>query len=128
MKLELPRLFGDDPYGWFAMAEEFLEYYEVEPHHRVAVAGMHLGGDAALWLHWHKVRYGYSSWAQFTEMLLQHFGPGDSMDFNMALSHIAKSGSVEEYVALFIKLSCRAPNWSDAQLMRVLIGGLKEDL
>ncbi|CAB4303817.1 unnamed protein product [Prunus armeniaca] len=52
MKLDLPRFYGEDPYGWLAMAERFLEYHEVDEPRKVMVAAMHLGGDAALWMKW----------------------------------------------------------------------------
>ena len=46
----------------------------------------------------------------------------------MALSHISQTGSVEQYVGHFIRLSCRTPDWSDAQLLGAFLGGLKEEL
>lgn len=44
MKVDLPRFFRDDSYGWIAMAEEFLDYHELDDHRRETVAGLHLGG------------------------------------------------------------------------------------
>ena len=80
------------------MAEEFLDYHEVAEHRRVTVAGLHLGGDAAYWLRWFKIRFPLSSWANFTTQLLQRFGPTDSLNINMALSHITQTTTVEAYV------------------------------
>ncbi|KAM1974920.1 hypothetical protein ACFX15_039758 [Malus domestica] len=31
-KIDLPRFFGEDPYDWLAMAEEFLDYHEIAEH------------------------------------------------------------------------------------------------
>ncbi|CAL9031830.1 unnamed protein product, partial [Prunus brigantina] len=70
MKLDLPRFYGEDPYGWLAMAERFLDYHEVEDHRKVMVAAMHLGGDAALWMKWFESRYPRDSWVVFSDMLL----------------------------------------------------------
>ncbi|KAI5352798.1 hypothetical protein L3X38_005690 [Prunus dulcis] len=128
MKLDLPRFYGEDPYGWLAMAERFLDYHEVEDHRKVMVAAMHLGGDAALWMKWFESRYPHDSWVVFSEMLLQRFGPGEALNVNMGLSHNKQTGSVAEYVGLFIKLSCRAVGWTDEQLLGTFVGGLKEDI
>ncbi|XP_068307393.1 uncharacterized protein [Pyrus communis] len=110
------------------MTEEFLEYHKVEDHYRVTVAGLHLEGDAAHWLRWFKMRYPISSWATFTTQLLQSFGPSDSLNFNMALSHISQTTIVEAYVGHFISPSCRTLDWTDAQLLGAFLGGLKDEL
>ncbi|VVA13430.1 PREDICTED: Transposon [Prunus dulcis] len=128
MKLDLPHFYGEDPYGWLAMAERFLEYHEVEESRKVMVAAMHLGGDAALWMKWYEARYPRDSWAIFSDMLLQRFGPGEALNVNVALSWIRKMGSVAEFVAQFIKLSCRAVGWTDELLLGVFVGGLKEEI
>ncbi|CAL2228287.1 unnamed protein product [Prunus armeniaca] len=54
MKLDLPRFYAKDHYGWLAMVECFLEYYEVDEPRKVMVAAMHLGGDAVLWMKWYE--------------------------------------------------------------------------
>ncbi|TQD76710.1 hypothetical protein C1H46_037744 [Malus baccata] len=110
------------------MADEFLDYHEIEDRRRATVAGLHLGGDAAHWLRWFKMRFPLSSWATFTTQLLQRFGPTDCLNFHMALSHISQTGSVEQYVGHFIRLSCHTLDWSDAQLLGAFLGGLKEEL
>ncbi|KAM2854432.1 hypothetical protein FF1_024876 [Malus domestica] len=73
------------------MAEEFLDYQEITEHRHVTVTGFHLGGDATHWLRWFKLRFLLSSWATFTTQLLQRFGPTDSLNINMALSHITQT-------------------------------------
>ncbi|KAM1382723.1 hypothetical protein ACFX2F_035155 [Malus domestica] len=121
LKIELPRFFGEDQYGWLSMAENFLDYHEIEDCHHVTVAGLHLGGDAAHWQRWFKRRFPLASWATFTTQLLQRFGPADALNFHMALSYITQKESVETYVGPFIRLSCRTPDWSDEQLLGVFL-------
>ncbi|KAM1833626.1 hypothetical protein ACFX13_023424 [Malus domestica] len=110
------------------MAEEFLDYHEIVESHRVIVADLYLGGDAAHWLQWFKMRFPLSAWATFTTQLLQRFGLTDSLNFNMALSHIIQTTTIEAYMGQFIRLSCRTPNWTDAQLLGAFLGGLKDKL
>lgn len=85
-------------------------------------------GDAALWMRWFETRFTHSTWSSFSEAILAHFGQGDSLDFNSALSHIQQHGFVDEYNAEFVKLSCRALDWTDDQLMGVYVGDLEPDL
>lgn len=110
------------------MADEVLDYHEIEDRRRATVAGLHFGGDAAHWLWWFKMRFPLSSWATFTTQLLQRFGPTESLNFHMALSHITQTGSIEGYVGRFIRLSCRTPDWSDEQLLGAFLEGFKEEL
>ncbi|CAB4262849.1 unnamed protein product [Prunus armeniaca] len=128
MKLDLLCFYGEDPYGWLAMAECFLDYHEVEDHRKVMVAAVHLGGDTTLWMRWFESCYPRDSWVIFSDMLLQRFGPGETLNVNMGLSHSKQTGSVAEYVGLFIKLSCRAVGWINEQLLGTFVRGLKEDI
>ncbi|KAL6286677.1 hypothetical protein ACE6H2_011067 [Prunus campanulata] len=127
LKLDLERFSGDDPYGWLASAERFLNYYGVPAHDKVTVAAVHLTGDASLWMRWFEQRFP-ADWNLFSSLLLQHFGPADMHDLEAHFSHIQQTASLEEYFALFTKLACRVPDWTDSQLKNVFIGGLKADL
>ncbi|CAL9012350.1 unnamed protein product, partial [Prunus brigantina] len=127
LKLDLERFSGDDPYGWLASAERFLTYYGVPDEDKVTVAAVHLSGDASLWMRWFEQRFP-KDWTLFTTSLLQHFGSTDMCDFEASLSHIQQTGSLADYLALFTKLACRAPEWSDTQLKGVFIGGLREEI
>lgn len=128
LKIKLPRFFRDDPYGWIAMADEFLDYHEIEDNRRVTVAGLDLSGDTAYWLRWFKMWYPISSWVTFTTQLLQWFGSSDSLNFNMAISHITQTSTVKAYVGHFICLSCCILDWTDVQLLGAFLGGLKDEL
>lgn len=125
MKIKLSRFSGDDPYSWLALAEEYMDYHGVDAAHWVTIVWLYFIGDAALWFKWYKLHIGSGLWATFTESLLQRFGPGDQLDFNMFFSHVLQKGSLDDYINDFIRLSCRAQGWSDPQLLEVFIGGLK---
>lgn len=60
--------------------------------------------------------------------MLEHFGSGSASDFTATLSHLQQSSSLDDYIQTFTKLSCRTPDWSDAQLLPVFCGGLKPDI
>ncbi|CAL9004077.1 unnamed protein product [Prunus brigantina] len=127
-KIDLYRFTGKDPYAWLTTAERYLDLHEVPPHLHVKVAAVHLIDDAALWMRWFETRFPNPSWTSFSEALLAHFGYGDPLDFNSALSHIQQTGTLDDYNAEFTKLSCRALDWSDDQLKGVYVGGLTTEL
>ncbi|KAH0987500.1 hypothetical protein GBA52_014677 [Prunus armeniaca] len=127
-KIDLYRFTGKDPYAWLTTAERYLDLHEILPHLHVKVAAVHLIDDAALWMRWFETRFPNPSWTSFSEALLAHFGYGDPLDFNSALSHIQQTGTLDEYNTEFTKLSCRALDWSDDQLKGVYVGGLTTEL
>ena len=59
IKMELPRFNGDDLYGWLAVVERYLDYYEVPPHQCVLVAACNFGANASIWMRGFEQRYGH---------------------------------------------------------------------
>ena len=123
--MDLPRFTGDDPYGWLAMAERYLDYYEVPPTQWVLVASCNFGVDASIWMRGFEQRYGRDNWSLFVDMLLQRFGGSDRANIESQLTHIQQKSSVEDYLADFTRLSCRVTDWTENQLKHIFVGGLK---
>lgn len=46
----------------------------------------------------------------------------------MALSHLQHTSTVDEFIIAFTKLSCRAPDWSDDQLLPIFCSGLNTEI
>lgn len=113
LKLNLDQFDDIELYGWIASVEHFLDYYEVLPADRVSVAAVHLTGGASLWMCLFEQRYPKDPRQLFVDIFLQHFGIGDSSDFEAALTHHTHTGSLEDYHSQFIKLSCQVHGWSD---------------
>lgn len=126
--MELPRFNGDDPYGWLAMAERYLDYYEVPPNQCVLVAACNFGANASIWMRGFKQWYGQENWSLFVDLLLQRFGGGDRANIESQLTHIQQKGTVDEYIAEFTKLSCRVIDWIENQLKHVFLRGLRDDI
>lgn len=126
--MKLPRFNGDGLYGWLAMAECYLDYYEAPPHQWVIVAACNFGANASIWMRGFKQRYGQDNWGLFVELLLQHFSGGDRANIESQLIHIQQMGTVDEYIAEFTKLSCPVIDWTENQLKHVFLGGLNEDI
>ncbi|XP_021823725.1 uncharacterized protein LOC110764972 [Prunus avium] len=127
-KIDLQRFSGKDPYAWLITAERYLDLHEIPTHLKVKVAAVHMIDDAALWMQWFENRFPSASWTSFSEALLAHFGSGDSLDVTSDLSHIQQTGSLDDCNIEFVRLSCRALDWTDDQLKGVYVGGLAPDL
>lgn len=127
-RVDLPRFNGDDVVGWLAMAERYLRLHRVPLHDCVPTVASHFGPDASIWMNSFEQRHPNPSWDRFVPALLEHFGSGNNSDFKAILSHLQQSTSVDDYISEFTKLSCRAPEWSDDQLLPIFCGGLKADI
>lgn len=126
--MDLPRFNGDDVIGWLAMAERYLRVHRVPSYERVPTLASHFVPDAYVWMNAFEQRHPNSTWELFVTALLEHFGAGSNTDFKASLSHLQHTTTVDEYISVFTKLSCRAPDWSDEQLLPIFCGGLKSDI
>lgn len=127
-KIDLPRFNGEDVVGWLAMAERYLRTYRVPLHECVSTLASHFRPDASVWMNAYKIRHPSPTWAEFVTALLGHFGSGSNSDFKAALSHLQHTSTVDDFITAFTKLSCRAPDWSDDQLLPIFCGGLKTEI
>lgn len=127
-RVDLLHFNGEDVVGWLAMAERHIRLHRIPYHERVATVTSHFGPDASVWMNAFEIRHPIISWDQLVTALLEHFGSGTSTDFTAALSHLQHSSSVDDYISAFTKLSCRAPDWSEQQLLPVFFGGLKPEI
>ncbi|XP_062005359.1 uncharacterized protein LOC133722489 [Rosa rugosa] len=127
-KIDLPRFTGDDAVGWISMAERYLRTQRIPPSEKVTIAASHFGPDACFWMNSFEQRHPFVTWEQFVPAFLAHFGAGATHDFKIALSHLQQTSTVELFITAFTKLSCRAPDWNDNQLLPMFLGGLKPAL
>ncbi|KAK9913982.1 hypothetical protein M0R45_037781 [Rubus argutus] len=127
-KVDLPRFNGDDVVGWLAMAERYIRSQRIPLHERVFTIASHFGPDASVWMNSFEQRHPNPTWDSFVAALLEHFGSGSSADFKASLSHLQQTSTVDEFITSFTKLSCRAPDWIDEQLLPIFCGGLKTDI
>ncbi|KAL6145565.1 hypothetical protein ACLB2K_056251 [Fragaria x ananassa] len=65
---------------------------------------------------------------EFVVAFLKHFGSGNTFDFKAQLSHLQQQGTVNKFFIEFTKLSCHAPDWSNADLWPMFCGSLKNEL
>ncbi|KAM5564333.1 hypothetical protein ABKV19_018771 [Rosa sericea] len=75
-------------------------------------------------------RHPAPTWDCFVSAFLDRFGGScdTTLDLMAQLSHLQHHNTVDDYITEFTKLSCRAPGWTDTQLIPIFCGGLKPEL
>ncbi|XP_050387228.1 uncharacterized protein LOC126803466 [Argentina anserina] len=127
-KVDLPRFYGEDAWGWLTMAERHLKTQKVPPQEAITIVASHFGPDACMWVNAFEERHPMATYPQFAAAFLEHYGAGTSMDFQTALSQLQQTTNVNDFILQFTKLSCRAYGWTNAQLLPLFIGGLKPEI
>ncbi|XP_062018790.1 uncharacterized protein LOC133735391 [Rosa rugosa] len=127
-KIDLPRFEGHDVVGWLAMAERYLRALQVPPHERVTAMASHFGPGPSMWMNAFEQRNPATTWELFIPEFLEHFGSSSVADLKARLSHLQHTGSVEDFISDFTKLSCRTPEWNDNELLPIFCGGLKSEI
>lgn len=110
------------------MAERYIRVQRIPPHERLPTVASHFDPDASVWMNAFEQRHPHTTWEQFVPAFLEHFGSTSNSDFKALLSHLQHISTVDDYISAFTKLSCRAPEWSDDQLLPIFCGGLKPEI
>lgn len=74
VRLDFPKFNGEDPSGWVYRADQFFNYHQTNPHHRVLLASFHMEGKALVWFQDIEAAGGISSWEGFVRALQTRFG------------------------------------------------------
>ncbi|XP_004296076.1 PREDICTED: uncharacterized protein LOC101299658 [Fragaria vesca subsp. vesca] len=127
-KIDLPRFMGDDAIGWFAMAERYIRGQQIPAGERIAILASYFGPTPSLWMNFFEQRNPNATWEQFVAAFLEHFGGSTGSDYKAALSHLQQKTTVDAFISEFTLLACRVPEWSDADLVPMFIGGLKSEI
>ena len=49
VRFDFPRFNGENPNGWVYWANQFFNYHQINPHHRILLASFHMEGKALVW-------------------------------------------------------------------------------
>ena len=78
---------------------------------------------------WYMFKHEFeSSWKGLSELLMREFSDHSTTDSQAALARMSQSGSVEQFVDQFTKMSRRTTGFSHELLLNFFIGGLKESI
>ncbi|CAA0819701.1 Unknown protein, partial [Striga hermonthica] len=131
-RLVLSTFNGTDPNAWLNQAMQYFNINEIHQPDWVQYAAYYLDGEANIWWQWlssiYQDRNEQIRWEDFEKKLIARFGVSDYHNYDEALSHIKKTGSVSEFQREFERLACRVRGWPERALVGAFIGGLKFDL
>ncbi|XP_050387541.1 uncharacterized protein LOC126803864 [Argentina anserina] len=127
MKLEMPTFGGNDPIEWVSKVEQYFEFYQVPEDRKLAIATMHLVDRASD--RWFMFKHEFpQTWSGLCDLLLREFSEHNLGDYQAALARMSQTGSVEQFMEQFTKLSRRAPGFTPENLLFFFIGGLKSSI
>ena len=100
-KLEFPIFSGGNLTEWGDRVDQLFKFQAMVEAQKVLLASFHLEGETNQWWRWLNSIFHEEmrevTWVVFEEELWARFGPMDDEDFDEALSHIRKIGSLREY-------------------------------
>lgn len=131
MHLNFPVFHGgkDNALDWVSLAERYFKFLETPEEKKVEIASLHLQGTATPWMDWYESKHKSGSWEHFVFVFLNSFGPPGLgyLDFNGSLDRLKQKGTLEEFEAEFLRLSCKAsPVWTEEDFIKCFLNGLKE--
>ncbi|KAA8529666.1 hypothetical protein F0562_034234 [Nyssa sinensis] len=128
IRLEFPKFNGEDPNGWLYRANQFFNYHQPHPQHRVLLASVHMEGKAITWFQELESAGGFPSWESFVRALLIRFGPSAYEDPMEALTKLRQATTVDAYKCEFEYLSNQLHGLAEPYKLSCFLGGLREDI
>ncbi|KAL5851174.1 hypothetical protein ACOSQ3_006292 [Xanthoceras sorbifolium] len=113
LKLSFSKFNGEDPTGWVYKAEQYFDFKK---------------GIALPWHHWFTKFKGPLTWDEFTQVVLQRFGPKNFEDLSEALTRLKQTTTVTTYQETFEKLSHRVDGLPEKFLVGCFIVGLQDKI
>lgn len=65
MRVDMPRLSGDNPSAWVSRVQRYFDYYNTPDNQRLLVALFHLDGAALDWYDWRSRNSLIQGWSEF---------------------------------------------------------------
>lgn len=127
-KVELPMFDGEDPTGWITRAEVYFQVQETSPEVRINLAQLCMEGPT---LHFFKSLLDDDeelTWEKFKIELVERYGGIGEGDVFEQLASLQQSGSVDEYIQEFERLTSQVKRLPDEQYFGYFVHGLKEGI
>ncbi|KAL5758860.1 hypothetical protein ACOSP7_021471 [Xanthoceras sorbifolium] len=119
LKLSFPKFNGEDPTGWVYKAEQYFDFKSIAVDQQLA--SFYLEGIALQWHRWFTKFKGPLTWDEFTQAVLQRFGPTYFKDPSEALTRFKQTTMVTAYQETFEKLSHRVGSLNDKVCLDIKI-------
>nr|KYP73578.1 hypothetical protein KK1_006221 [Cajanus cajan] len=128
MKLDFPKFDGSEPLNWLFRAEQFFALYQTPEPQRLAIAAIHMEGDAGPWFQMLQKMNLLPNWQALVQAVEAHFGPSPFDSPRAALFKLQQIDSVQNYYHQFSSLANHVEGLTDAALLDCFINGLKSDI
>jgi hypothetical protein len=126
--VDVTKFDGSDPTGWVTQMEHYFSLYNItDDLAKLWYGVLHLDQEHWQWWQWRKTsRQGYIAWTQFVIELYERF----ETDTNHLgrLTKLKQSGTIEDFIAAFERLTFRTEGMTDAFFRKCFISGLKEEI
>ncbi|KAL3637420.1 hypothetical protein CASFOL_018588 [Castilleja foliolosa] len=120
----LPSFDGTDPIGWLARANQQFELHHTSPETKVFAALVAMEDAALYWFSWIRTRKPNLSWGEFSQALIARFDTRFKGSSFERLADVKQSGTVDEYVTVFMQLASQVPGLSDEHDLGNFMKGL----
>jgi hypothetical protein len=124
-KIEFPKFNGAcDPLPWLNCCERYFSLCGMPTDRRVQVASFYLLDDDQVWYHRVELNSEGPSWNRFVQLNNTRFGPPLTESPIDELALLSRDGTIEDYCAKFMVLSCRDPAISEDHQVQLFTMGL----
>ncbi|KAH6793227.1 hypothetical protein C2S52_003704 [Perilla frutescens var. hirtella] len=127
-RLTLPTFDGSHPESWIARAEQFFRLQGVLEAHKVDVVLVAMEGTALNWFQLTQNRFPNITWAQLKLELLRQYGDDPMANTFEALLYTRQTGTMSEYVDLFISRLAHVPGLADIYCLGMFLHGLRDEI
>ncbi|KAF3782561.1 hypothetical protein EJ110_NYTH16713 [Nymphaea thermarum] len=121
-----------NPRYWIHKCEQYFDVNDVDEHHKVKLAHLHLNEEGDTWLSNELLHHNDLTWTQFVDRLCARFGVQDSETVIDEFNHLKQTGSVADYIKRFKDLQGQVlrahATLSDKYFMSCFLGGLNDPL
>lgn len=111
--VQLPPFRGANPIGWLARANQQFEIHSTAAEKKVSMAVVAMEESALNWVTWLRARKPELTWEEFSKALVARFDTRFKGSSFERLADLKQTGSVDDYVNLFVQLSSQVPGLTD---------------
>lgn len=128
--MRFPKYDGaDDPLGWLHKCKQYFRSQRMPEDQKVWTASFYLELTAGQWYYrLEKNRGSTPTWPEFVDSINKRFGPPVRSNSLGKLTHLRRTGTVEDYQDQFLKLLARCDGLTECQQIDIFTAGLHNPL
>ncbi|KAH6810002.1 kinesin 3 [Perilla frutescens var. frutescens] len=126
--LSFPNFHGENPEAWISRAEQYFQLNSTPEARKVEVALVAMEGAALHWFQWTQSRFPNLPWSRLKHELLRRYGEDPMANTFEALMYTKQTGTVNDYVDLFISRLVHVPGLSDSYYLGMFLHGLRDEI